>query len=65
MSEKEAVSRLKEKVIGEKAVLNSLDSQYKSVIKELRKQLIWWQTNAWKATFVSSYYKIKSLFERG
>lgn len=38
-----------------------LDIQYQSVIKELRKQLIWWQTNAWKATFLSIYYKIKRL----
>lgn len=57
--QREQLSSLKAEVKEKAAILNSLDSQYKRVITELRRQLKWWQSHAWKAAFVSSYYKIR------
>lgn len=55
---KQRENRLRNKII------RDVDYQYKRVIDELRKQLNWWQNNAWKATFLSAYNRAKSLFER-
>ena len=55
---KQRENRLRNKII------RDVDYQYKRVIDELRKQLNWWQNNAWKATFLSGYNRAKSLFER-
>jgi len=46
-------------VIGFLTYKERLDLRYKKVIDELRRQVLWWQQNAWKATFLSIYYKIK------
>lgn len=44
--------------------LESLENQYKQVILELRRQVKWLKSNAWKVAIVEFYYRLKSLFER-
>lgn len=58
--QREQLSTLRGQLREKRSILNSLDSQYKRVIEELRRQLNWWQNNAWKATFLSAYNWIKS-----
>lgn len=42
----------------------NMKKAYENVIDDLRKSLKWWQQNAWKATFVSLYNRVKSFLER-
>jgi hypothetical protein len=62
--ERERISTLRAEVRKKNALLNSLDSQYKRVIDELRRQLLWWQNNAWKATFLSLYLRLKEVLKK-
>lgn len=40
-------------------LIKRLDNQYKRVIDDLRRQLKWWEENAWKATFLSLLNRLK------
>lgn len=46
-----------------KVLRQEIEDQYKDVIADLKKTIIWWQTNAWKATFVSLYFRIKRIWK--
>ncbi len=68
MSKNETVqdplSNHKKRVTEGERSINSLDQQYKRVITELRRQLKWWQSNAWKATFLSLINRLRKVVKK-
>jgi hypothetical protein len=56
---KESIISRREKEVTEAILIqNSLDSRYKRVIDELRRQRNWWKKNAWKSLIVNIINKI-------
>lgn len=59
MVREDLLIKRKREVLIKTRLTKRLDNQYKRVIDDLRRQLKWWETNAWKATFLSLINRIK------
>lgn len=56
---KKEISKWRSKAIEYRKAYNSVNTQAKEVIDDLRKTLNWYKNNAWKATFISLINKFK------
>lgn len=56
---KEQLSTEKRRVLSYRRYQESLETGYKQVIDELRKQVNWWKNNAWKSLFIKLTNMIK------
>ena len=59
MVREDLLIKRKREVLIKTRLTKRLDNQYKRVIDDLYKTIKWWETNAWKATFISLLNRIK------
>lgn len=61
---RELLYQEKEKSANFRKQINGLEYQYKMILKSYRKQVEWFRKNAWKATFVSIYLKLRKVVNK-